>query len=143
MASYNLPEHLIRQLGLLQGEICNRLSETYPRVTFLFNMHRLLDLGITRVLLHIKAKTNSGNEFMLGDGGFVDWTQVLLSDGKERLMTSAIGTELLCRMILQGQKGKPEKLCKAMHEFFHTGPVIVCKLALHPFPRASIQVDDL
>ena len=35
---------------------------------------------------------------MLADGGFVDWTQTFLADRKERLMTSAIGTELLCRM---------------------------------------------
>ncbi|MDQ5937177.1 MAG: hypothetical protein QG574_4536, partial [Cyanobacteriota bacterium erpe_2018_sw_21hr_WHONDRS-SW48-000092_B_bin.40] len=34
----------------------------------------------------------------LADGGFVDWTQLLLGDTKERLMTSAIGTELICRL---------------------------------------------
>ena len=32
----------------------------------------------------------------LVDGGFVDWTQRLLSDRKERLLISGIGTERLC-----------------------------------------------
>jgi len=43
-------------------------------------------------------KNHAGESFMLADGGFVDWTQILLGDTKERLMTSAIGTELICRL---------------------------------------------
>ncbi len=32
------------------------------------------------------------------EGGFVDWTQTLLSDRKERLVVSGIGIELLARI---------------------------------------------
>ncbi len=35
---------------------------------------------------------------MLADGGLVNWTQRLLGDNKERLMTSGIGIELMCRV---------------------------------------------
>jgi hypothetical protein len=37
------------------------------------------------------------------DGGFTDWTQQLLSDGRERLLTSGAGSELLIKKI--GLKG--------------------------------------
>jgi DNA invertase Pin-like site-specific DNA recombinase len=37
-------------------------------------------------------------QFALADGGFVNWTRRLLGDSKERLMTSAIGAELICRL---------------------------------------------
>jgi len=33
----------------------------------------------------------------VADGGFTDWTARLLQDKKERLMTSGIGTEFVCR----------------------------------------------
>jgi hypothetical protein len=32
------------------------------------------------------------------EGGFVDWTQTLLGDRKERLLTSAVGLDLLVRL---------------------------------------------
>jgi hypothetical protein len=51
-------------------------------------------------------KNQAGDSFMLADGGFTDWTQLLLGDSKERLMTSAIGTELICRLFRkQSQAG--------------------------------------
>jgi len=41
---------------------------------------------------------------MLGDGGYVNWTKRLLSDSRERLLTSALGTELALRLF------QPEQL---------------------------------
>lgn len=38
----------------------------------------------------------SGEEFNVCDGGFTDWTRKLLSNKKERLFISAIGSERLC-----------------------------------------------
>jgi hypothetical protein len=46
----------------------------------------------------MKAKNDRGEQFALADGGFVNWTRRLLGDSKERLMTSAIGAELICRL---------------------------------------------
>lgn len=42
--------------------------------------------------------TVDGSESFLVDGGLVDWTQQLLNDRKERLMTSAIGSERFCAL---------------------------------------------
>lgn len=43
---------------------------------------------------------HNGKEFNIGDGGFLDWTQKLTSNKKERLFTSALGIELLLKMKL-------------------------------------------
>jgi len=39
----------------------------------------------------------NGQEIEIADGGFVDWTQQLLGNGKERLLISGLGLELLYR----------------------------------------------
>jgi hypothetical protein len=39
----------------------------------------------------------AGLRLNLIDGGFTDWTQRLLSNGKERLFVSALGIELLAK----------------------------------------------
>lgn len=45
---------------------------------------------------HIHATEPSGRELELVDGGVVDWTQGLLSNAKERLIVSGIGSERVC-----------------------------------------------
>jgi hypothetical protein len=45
---------------------------------------------------HIHATNPSGRVLELVDGGSVDWTQKLLSNAKERLVISGIGSERLC-----------------------------------------------
>jgi hypothetical protein len=101
---FDLPEHLIRQLEILNQSVLAPLSSEHTNVGFSFNLHRLTGLGYYQgPCFHIKLKNAQGEPFNLADGGFVDWTQLLLSDSKERLMTSAIGTELLCRMFRQKQ----------------------------------------
>jgi hypothetical protein len=51
---------------------------------------------------HIYAATPDGREMHLCDGGSVDWTQQLLSDDKERLVISGLGSERLCTEFGQG-----------------------------------------
>jgi hypothetical protein len=41
----------------------------------------------------------NGNEYNIGDGGFVDWAEKLSGNKKERLITSAIGTERLFKVL--------------------------------------------
>lgn len=48
---------------------------------------------------HIHATAPPGRELQLVDGGAVDWTQRLLSNSKERLVVSGIGTESLCALL--------------------------------------------
>lgn len=50
--------------------------------------------------LQHKVTVTVGTEIVdIGDGGFVDWTQQLLQDKKERLLTTGIGIELLYRLL--------------------------------------------
>jgi hypothetical protein len=75
------------------------LREERNGVRLSFNLRRLTGLGYYEgPCFHIKAKNERGEAFAIADGGFVNWTRRLLGDGKERLMTSAIGSELICRM---------------------------------------------
>ena len=45
---------------------------------------------------HIYATNVAGTEFELIDGGFTTWTQQFLSNSKERVLISGLGTERLC-----------------------------------------------
>ena len=42
---------------------------------------------------------HNGYQLEIGDGGFVDWTQQLLQNKKERMFTTGIGVELLWRLL--------------------------------------------
>lgn len=46
--------------------------------------------------------TKNGRQFEIGDGGFVDWTQQLLQNKKERMLSTGIGFDFMYR-IMQGQ----------------------------------------
>lgn len=48
------------------------------------------------VCFHIYATNTAGMELELIDGGFTTWTQQLLSNNKERLLISGLGTERFC-----------------------------------------------
>lgn len=99
LAPFNLPKHLLVHLALMEERVLDSLQAEHNGVTFKFNPRRLTGLGYyDGPCFHIKMQNSAGESFMLADGGFVKWTQQLLGDKKERLMTSAIGTELMCRL---------------------------------------------
>lgn len=110
LLQFDLPKHLMMQLNKLAESVCAPLQAEHNNLQFSFNMHRLTGLGYyDGPCFHIKLKKANGETFMLADGGFVNWTQLLLSDGKERLMTSAIGTELMCRRFHRPNDRAPSK----------------------------------
>ncbi|WP_138993603.1 hypothetical protein [Larkinella sp. C7] len=43
--------------------------------------------------------TVGGQDYEIGDGGFVDWTQQLLQNKKERFLITGLGVELLFRLV--------------------------------------------
>lgn len=99
LAIFDLPKHVPIQLRRLEEDVCAPLQAEYRQARFGFNMHRLTGLGYYEgPCFHIALKNQRGEKYPMADGGFVDWTQRMLGDGKERLLTSAIGIELLCRM---------------------------------------------
>lgn len=96
---YNLPKPLASQMSLLEKQVIEPLRDRFPGVEAYFSVRRLTGLGYyDGPCFHIKVTNDRGETFMLSDGGSVGWTQLMLGDQKERLMTSAIGIELFCRM---------------------------------------------
>jgi hypothetical protein len=105
LAAFDLPKHLLIQLRRLEEEVCAPLRAEHAQVRFEFNMHRLTGLGYYQgPCFHIVLKNQRGEKYAMADGGFVDWTRRMLLDDKERLLTSAIGIELLCRMFRTSQQ---------------------------------------
>jgi hypothetical protein len=49
---------------------------------------------------HVYASPQRGHEMELVDGGDTNWTQKLLNNAKERLVTSGIGAERLCEKFI-------------------------------------------
>jgi hypothetical protein len=43
--------------------------------------------------------THKGNEINIGDGGFLNWTQRLTNNKKERMMASGVGLELMLKIM--------------------------------------------
>jgi hypothetical protein len=60
----------------------NRDSNYYPTVSFSWNL-----------------KTSTGHELNIGDGGITNWTEKLLSNSKERLMISGIGSDRIVSLV--------------------------------------------
>jgi len=48
---------------------------------------------------HVHATATSGQRLELVDGGCVNWTQKYLSNARERLVISGLGTERLCQAL--------------------------------------------
>jgi hypothetical protein len=101
LAGFDLPKHVLLHLRAIQQEVCAKLAAKHEAVCFRFNMHRLNGLAYySGPCFQIAAHNSRGDSYSIADGGFVDWTRRMLLDEKERLLTSAIGIELLCRMFM-------------------------------------------
>lgn len=75
------------------------LRRAFPEVDFSFELDRLAGLGYYEGLcLHLEVESESRGPIQLGDGGFTRWTQELLGNRKERLLTSGFGSELAVRL---------------------------------------------
>src|SRR5262249_25549939 len=79
LAQFDLPKHLIVQMGLLEQNVCAPLREERNGVCLGFNLRRLTGLVYYEgPCFHIKARNDRGEAFAVADGGFVNWTQRLL-----------------------------------------------------------------
>ncbi len=82
---------------LIKKEIFIPLKENYSSVSFEFYPERKMGRGYySGLCFQINAVNKSDDHFMLADGGFTDWTQQYLSNKKERVLISGIGSELVC-----------------------------------------------
>lgn len=85
-----------RRLELAERAVLGPLAEEFPQETFRLDPEREQAQNYYRGLcLAIHAADASGDSHNMADGGFTDWTQRLLSNRKERLLTTALGLERL------------------------------------------------
>lgn len=79
---------------VLKAEVLDKLSRSYSKVEFMFNQEQASGQGYyAGVRFQIYARDKAGTEYFIVDGGFTDWTQQLLSNRKERLLISGMGSE--------------------------------------------------
>ncbi|MDQ5822871.1 MAG: hypothetical protein M3441_01500 [Chloroflexota bacterium] len=83
-----------REREHLQQQVILPLAERFPAVRLEFDPSPTTTPGYYELVrFQVYATDLQGVEYMIGDGGFNDWTQKLLSDRRERLLTSGIATE--------------------------------------------------
>ncbi len=79
---------------IFKTEVLDKLSQMYRAVKFGdVAVQQQGQRYYTGVRFGIYAQDPAGTEYFLADGGFTDWTQQLLSDRKERLLISGLGSE--------------------------------------------------
>ena len=81
---------------VLKAEVLDKLSRSYSKVEFMFNQEQESGQGYySGVRFQIYARDKAGTDYFIVDGGFTDWTRQLLSNRKERLLISGMGSERL------------------------------------------------
>jgi hypothetical protein len=86
-----------RRIDVLQANVVDPLVAKHPNVEVSFDQDRQSGRGYyVNTCFRIHARDRSNTDYLLVDGGFTTWTQQLLSNRKERLMTSGLGSERLC-----------------------------------------------
>jgi hypothetical protein len=99
LAFGDLPVRLRARLERLEAQVCAPLRASHPEVAVGVDLTRLEGLGYYDGLaLRVSATNARGERFPLADGGALDWTARLLGDGKERLLASGYGPDLVCVM---------------------------------------------
>ena len=83
-----------RRLEALSKKVLEPLASKYQGIGFAFDQDResgrsyYVDAGF-----QIYVSELSGTEYFIVDGGFTNWTQLLLNNHKERLLISGMGSE--------------------------------------------------
>ncbi len=91
-----LIERIERETGL-EPNLLNPLQKDFPEVLCKFKPERESGREYYRDLcFHIYLLSPSGKSYQIADGGSVNWTALLLSSAKERLLISGISSERLC-----------------------------------------------
>lgn len=82
---------------VLEEQILSPIRSELPQVDCRFDPERTSGRGYyIDLVFHVYASSSAGEWIELVDGGTVNWTQRILSNGKERLLISGIGSERLC-----------------------------------------------
>jgi hypothetical protein len=85
------------RVELIETQLLSGIRSEFEDVDCVFDKHRTSGRGYyVGLCFHIHATTATGQRLELVDGGSVNWTQQFLSNAKERLVISGIGSERLC-----------------------------------------------
>lgn len=88
----------IEHLRYMESAVIVELRETYPEVTFRFDLSRIAGIGyFTDSCYKLKARNKEGRDYPLVDGGISNWNARLLADKRERFYGSGFGSELFGR----------------------------------------------
>lgn len=80
----------------IETRVFGPLRAAHPGLDCVFDLERTRGRGYYQdVCFHVHLVPSSGDPIELADGGSVPWTQTLLSNAKERLFISGIGSERL------------------------------------------------
>jgi hypothetical protein len=91
------------QQAALAASVLEPLAAAHPTAEFSFAPGRQEGRAYyAGACFHIFAASAGGQEHQIVDGGFVPWTQHLLSNAKERLLISGLGAERVCSMYAPG-----------------------------------------
>lgn len=88
---------LSSQEDRIENELLSVIRQEFPEVECIFDPQRTKGRGYYRdICFHIHDMNTASQYLELVDGGAVDWTEKLLSNARERLAISGIGSERLC-----------------------------------------------
>ncbi|MBN1966303.1 MAG: hypothetical protein JW910_16765 [Anaerolineae bacterium] len=83
----------------LEAQLLNPLRQAFTGVDCAFDETRTIGQTYYHDLcFHVYARTAAGGDLVVADGGVVTWTQSLLSNAKERMVTSGIAGERVCKL---------------------------------------------
>lgn len=86
----------------LEQEVMAPLAKQFPEASLELDLEHEVRDYYKWVRFRLFATDTSGEEQMIGDGGFTDWAARLLSDRRERLLTSGIATERIITLFKVG-----------------------------------------
>jgi len=99
-----------RRLAVVESDVFPAITREFPHVTCALDPARTHAMEYYRGLcFHVIARTPAGAAIPLGDGGSTDWTQRLLTDAKERMFVSGLGTGLMPRVYCRTDVSSPGK----------------------------------
>jgi hypothetical protein len=85
------------RVELVETQLLSAIRSEFEEIDCVFDEHRTSGRGYyVGLCFHIHATATSSRRLELVDGGSVNWTQQFLSNAKERLVISGIGSERLC-----------------------------------------------
>jgi hypothetical protein len=95
----DLPAPIVAIVEAMQREVAAPMAALATPIAVGFDFARLQGLGYYRgpfVQLHVRR--DDGLELAMGDGGALSWLGAMLSDRRERLISTGVGVELLAKL---------------------------------------------